>query len=51
MVIDALADQRFVYIACGGSSSAAITGNLSCVIQSGFILSGPLFIDLFYISM
>ncbi|OAY57362.1 RCC1 domain-containing protein RUG3, mitochondrial isoform X3 [Manihot esculenta] len=25
MVIDALADQRFVYIACGGSSSAAIT--------------------------
>jgi hypothetical protein len=27
-VIDALADQRVIYIACGGSSSAAITGEL-----------------------
>jgi hypothetical protein len=27
-VIDALADQCVIYIACGGSSSAAITGEL-----------------------
>lgn len=26
-VIEALADERVVYIACGGSSSAAITGD------------------------
>lgn len=39
-VIDALADQRVIYISCGGSSSAAITGkptviyfNYACTIE------------------
>lgn len=29
VVIEALADERVVYVACGGSSSAAVTGKKS----------------------
>lgn len=38
-VIKALADQRVIYIACGGSTSAAVTGEMIYCVVSLFLLS------------
>lgn len=44
LAIDLIADQRVVYIACGGSSSAAVTGKISHHIISKILPSMTCFL-------